>query len=301
MDLENLYNECHAHMIPISKNIDLKKYTTLHIGGKASLLAKPDSITQIQLLLSLADYYQVKTLILGKGSNVLISDDGFNGLVILLASQFSNIRKTGNHLICESGALLKDICLRALEESLSGLEFAYGIPGSAGGAVYMNAGAYGGEMRDVIESVTYLDEKNELKKIYRNDLMFSYRHSIFSNRNICILEAEYALHEGKKDHIKMKMDDLMEKRKAKQPLEKYSAGSTFKRPQGHYASLLISECGLKGYAINDAKVSEKHAGFLINEHNATYADFMKLINDVQNRVYEQFKVKLECEIKIINS
>lgn len=285
--------------ISVKSKVALKEYTTLHIGGFANLLIEPETIEEIRYTLELSKLYEIPYLILGNGSNTLISDHGFDGIVIVLKTNFHHIHKEGKRVHAQSGADLKEVCLFACEHSLSGLEFAYGIPGSSGGTAYMNAGAYGGEVGDVISSCTYLDEFGELCTSSRHELAFSYRHSSFSHRNICILEVVYELKEGNQDSIKLQMDENMRKRTEKQPLEYFSAGSTFKRPQGNYASKLINDCGLKGYAHGDARVSEKHAGFLVNTGNASFQDFMLLIDDVKKVVHDKTGYDLECEVKII--
>ena len=273
--------------IEIRKNEPLKNYTTLHIGGNCKNVYFPKNEEEVKKVLEL------NPIILGCGSNVLIDDKKeYENAMIL--TEFNQIRLEGNVIVADAGAKLMDVCLFAYEHGLTGLEFAYGIPGSVGGAIMMNAGAYGGEMKDVIIGV--LSDKQYYDK---DDCNFGYRHSTFSDSNECILKGYFQLNKGDSSLIHMKMKELIQKRIEKQPLDKYSAGSTFKRGKDFYASQLISECGLKGYHVNDASVSMKHAGFLINEENASFDDFMNLIEKVQEIVYDKTKKRLECEVKII--
>lgn len=273
--------------IEVRRNESFKKYTTLHIGGNCKSIYFPGNEEEVKKIL------KVNPIILGCGSNVLI-DDTREFECAMVLTKFNQIRLEGNTIIADAGAKLMDVCLFALEHGLTGLEFAYGIPGSVGGAIVMNAGAYGGEIKDVIVGV-----KTD-KQYYQNEECdFGYRNSKFSNSNECILKGYFQLQKGDKSIIQMKMDDLLQRRIDKQPLDKYSAGSTFKRGNDFYASQLISDCELKGYHVNDASVSTKHAGFLINEGNASYTEFMQLIEDVQRIVYDKTNKKLECEVKII--
>ncbi|MBR3692941.1 MAG: UDP-N-acetylmuramate dehydrogenase [Erysipelotrichales bacterium] len=266
----------------------LKEYTTLHIGGYCHNLYFPKSEKEIRYLLDTYD-----PIILGRGSNVLINDTVEYDHVMIL-TEYKGIYLQGDVIIAESGARLMDVCLFALEHSLTGLEFAYGIPGSVGGAVIMNAGAYGGEVKDVLIQVDTTEGS------YSNeDCCFEYRKSRFSDTKECILRGYFKVQKGNKEEIQAKMQDLITRRREKQPLDKYSAGSTFKRGKDFYASATISECGLKGYAVNDAMVSTKHAGFLINEGNASYTEFLALIHDVKRIVFEKTGRVLETEVKII--
>lgn len=274
-------------MIEIRKNEYLKKYTTLNIGGLCKHVYFPKDEEEVKEVLTL------NPLILGCGSNVLIDDkQTFEHALIL--TKFNQIYLDGNIIIADAGAKLMDVCLFAYEHGLSGLEFAYGIPGSVGGAIMMNAGAYGGEIKDVIVGV-----KSNIDYYEKNKCDFSYRYSVFTNSNECILKGYFKLKKEDKSIIYMKMNELLNKRIEKQPLDQHSAGSTFKRGEDFYASQLINECQLKGFHVNDASVSMKHAGFLINEGNASFDDFMNLIEKVQEIVYDKTKKKLECEIKII--
>ena len=222
-------------------------------------------------------------------------------MVILIGNDFSEISSLSEtEIYCQSGALLSSFCVFARENSLSGAEFAYGIPGSVGGAVYMNAGAYGGEIKDIISYCDVIDENNEVKRLIPDELCLSYRHSLIMGTEKIIVGAAFSLKKGDKSEIKAAMDDFMNRRKTKQPLEYGSAGSTFKRPEGNYGSLLIDECGLKGYSVGGAQVSEKHAGFVINKDNATFSDVMSVIEDVRRIVKEKTGYVLECEPVIIS-
>ena len=269
-------------------NISLKNYTTLNIGGMCKHVFFPSKLDEIKYVLE-----NYSPVILGCGSNVLINDEIEYESAMILTS-FNKITRNGNKVIAEAGARLMDVCLFALTEGLGGLEFAYGIPGSVGGAMVMNAGAYGGEMKDVVDHVVTLN-----KKYSNHECQFDYRKSIFSNNHELVIETTFNLYPKEKELIEMKMKELISKRIEKQPIDKYSAGSTFKRGKDFYASQIINECNLKGYSVNDAKVSEKHSGFLINENNASYKDFKKLVQEVQKKVYNEKHKELECEIKII--
>ncbi|WP_071441231.1 UDP-N-acetylmuramate dehydrogenase [Traorella massiliensis] len=276
--------------IEIRKDEYLKEYTTLHIGGKCKKIFFPKNEEEVKKILAV---YQ--PIILGNGSNVLISDEReFETAMIL--TQMNHIECHKDMIIADAGAKLMDVCLFAYQKGLSGLEFAYGIPGSTGGAILMNAGAYGGEISDVVERV-----KTIKKEYSKEECAFKYRHSIFSDNDECITMAVFRLKKGDPEMIRMKMKELIAKRIEKQPLDQYSAGSTFKRGPDFYASQLINDCNLKGYRVGDAAVSEKHAGFLINRGHASFHDFLTLIQKVQKIVYEKTSKKLECEIKIIES
>lgn len=276
--------------IEIRKDEYLKEYTTLHIGGKCEKIFFPKNEEEVKKILAV---YQ--PIILGNGSNVLISDEReFETAMIL--TQMNHIECHKDMIIADAGAKLMDVCLFAYQKGLSGLEFAYGIPGSTGGAILMNAGAYGGEISDVVERV-----KTIKKEYSKEECAFKYRHSIFSDNDECITKAVFRLKKGDPEMIRMKMKELIAKRIEKQPLDQYSAGSTFKRGPDFYASQLINDCNLKGYRVGDAAVSEKHAGFLINRGHASFHDFLTLIQKVQKIVYEKTSKKLECEIKIIES
>lgn len=284
------------------RNEKLAKYTSFEIGGCCDILVKPNSADCLKDILKICRENGINYYILGRGSNVLISDKGLKGAVILLSSDFSDIwsgEEDNEHIYCAAGASLTKVCSFARDNSLTGLEFAYGIPGSVGGALYMNAGAYGGEMKDVVESCFYLDENCELKKMSASEMELSYRHSIFSGKNYVITAVCFKLSKGDKSEISAKMSGLMEKRRSKQPLEYPSAGSTFKRPEGDFAARLIEASGLKGYTCGGAQVSEKHSGFVINKDNASFEDVMNVIKDVKEKVYADSGVMLECEVLVM--
>lgn len=275
----------------------LKRHTTFKIGGNARLLAEIDSENTLLKLLEFLRSNNIKFFVIGKGSNILADDNGFDGVILKISKDFSSIRKINDtDIVCTAGTSLSELCLFALENSLSGLEFAYGIPGTAGGALYMNAGAYGGEIKDVILRARYIDSEGEIKTAEKKEMKLSYRHSIFSeNTDMIITDMTLSLTSGNPNNIREKMNDLLQKRKDKQPLEYPSAGSTFKRPEGSYASLLIEECGLKGMSSGGAQVSEKHSGFVINKGNASFKDVIELTDKVKKIVEEKTGYRLELE------
>lgn len=299
-----MYNEialfaekCGATVI---KDAPMKKYTSFRCGGNASVFVIPDCVDSLKKIIDFCNSQNTKPLIIGNGSNLLVTDNGINGVVIKIGSDISKIELLDETTIrCEAGASLKSLCMFALENSLSGLEFAYGIPGTLGGAVYMNAGAYGGEMKDVLVSTTHIDLDGNIGELFQEDLNLRYRGSAYTDNNYTIVSAVMKLKKADKKDIKEAMDDKLQKRKEKQPLEYGSAGSTFKRPTGYFAGALIEESGLKGYTVGGAQVSEKHAGFVINKNNATATDVINLIRDVQKIVFEKHGVMLETEVKII--
>lgn len=280
----------------------LKKHTTFKIGGNAKILVEINSENTLVQLLKFIRENNIKFFVLGKGSNILAEDNGFDGVILKISNKFSEINIADNGIVtCTAGTPLSELCLFALENSLSGLEFAYGIPGTAGGALFMNAGAYGGEIKDVVMSARYVDKKGNIMTINAEDMNLSYRHSIFSeSTDNIIIDMTFCLNKGNKTEIKAKMDELLQKRKDKQPLEFPSAGSTFKRPQGSYASLLIEQCGLKGMSVGGAQVSEKHSGFVINTGDATFADVLSLCDKVKEIVKEKTGYILELEPVILN-
>lgn len=278
----------------------LKNHTTFQIGGKCIALIEPKKVEDIVEAIKICIENNLKFFVIGNGSNLLVPDDGYNGVIIKIKSEFSNIQVEGECLIAHSGAKLSEVYTVAYENSLTGFEFASGIPGTIGGAIFMNAGAYGGEMKDIVESVEVLDLNNyEVKELKNEELDFSYRKSIIQRKNYIVLTIKLKLTKGNKEEIKAVYEDLREKRNSKQPLNFGSAGSTFKRPEGHFASKLIEDAGLKGYHINDAWVSEKHSGFIVNKGNASYREVMELIEYVQKVVFEKFEVKLETEVRIL--
>lgn len=278
----------------------LKNHTTFKIGGNCIALIEPREISDIIEAVKICRENSIKFFIIGNGSNLLVPDEGYNGVIIKLKGEFSTIQVEGEYLIVNSGAKLSEVYTVAYENSLTGFEFASGIPGTIGGAIYMNAGAYGGEMKDIVESVQVLDLDNfELRELKNEELEFSYRKSIIQRKNYIVTSIKLKLQKGNKEEIKAVYEDLRERRNSKQPLNFGSAGSTFKRPEGYFASKLIEDAGLKGYHINDAWVSEKHSGFVVNKGNASYKEVMELIEYVQKVVFEKFGVKLETEVRIL--
>lgn len=275
----------------------LAEYTSFRIGGPCRMLVKPKTITEMQAACSIASRAGIRRFLLGNGSNLLVSDEGFPGMVVRTAGLSRIELLDGNRIFCEAGAPLAKLCWFAQAHALSGLEFAFGIPGSVGGAIYMNAGAYGGEIKDVLQSVRFLGDDGAPGELPTERLGMSYRQSAFTNTERVILSGEFALTPGDPAAIRTRMNDVLARRKAKQPLEYPSAGSAFKRPEGNYASALIEQCGLKGRRMGGAQVSEKHSGFLINAGGATCRDVCGLIAEVQKEVFRQTGYRLECEIK----
>lgn len=274
----------------------MKAHTTFKIGGTADVFVTVNTIDELRIAVSACRENSIPLMILGKGSNLLVSDDGIEGAVIALDGEFKELTVDGNTITVGAGVSLSKLCTVALDNGLSGLEFAYGIPGTVGGAVYMNAGAYGGETKDVCIEATYLTPDGKTGAYSIAELDFSYRHSIFKENDNIILFAKYKLASDDKEAIKARMDDFMNRRRTKQPLEYPSAGSVFKRPEGAFAGTLIEQCGLKGKTVGGAQVSEKHAGFIINAGDATCDDVMNLVGLVQDTVKAQTGYALECEI-----
>lgn len=283
------------------RDCDMKPYTTFKIGGRAdyaAFVSEPSALVELCMAL---DKEGVRYLVVGNGSNLLFPDEGYAGVVILTV-HMKNIEVRGNNIFAQSGASLIKVSCAACEASLSGLEFAYGIPASVGGAIYMNAGAYGSEISYIVKSVRCYDrEKKEVVVFDNKGCNFSYRNSIFesSENRYIILDCEFELEKGEKMNIRALMDDYMSRRREKQPLEYPSAGSAFKRAPGYFTAKLIDEAGLKGYSIGGAKVSEKHAGFIINTGLASASDVKNLMEHIKSTVKEKFDVDIESEIRII--
>lgn len=279
----------------IYENEPMSRHTTFRAGGNASFFVTPRTKEQVvELVTNLKD---IPSMVMGNGSNILFGDGGYDGVVIQIGNRFSDIRVEGNDIIAQSGALLSKIANVAWENGLGGFEFASGIPGSLGGAVVMNAGAYGREMKDVVKLSTCVGESGNVLEIEEHE--FSYRHSIYSDKKLLVLDAIIHLEPRDKDEIKAEMIELNGRRRDKQPLEYPSAGSTFKRPGGYFAGKLIEDAGLKGYRVGGAMVSEKHAGFVINYDNATASDILNLMEHIKKEVYMRFGVELEPEVKIV--
>lgn len=277
----------------------MKKHTTFRVGGCARYLVEPGDVQQLSAVVNACREQKVPYYVVGNGSNLLVSDAGYNGVIIHLFKNMSEIRTEGNHMILQAGALLARAARTACREGLSGLEFASGIPGTVGGALVMNAGAYGGEMKDVVSRVTVLTSEGEPREYTKEQMAFGYRRSRLTEEAGIVLETEFTLHPGRTEEIQARMEELKEKRVLKQPLEYASAGSTFKRPEGHFAGKLIEDAGLRGFRIGDAQVSEKHCGFVINRGNATASEVAEVIRQVQKRVYEDSGIRLQTEVKFL--
>ena len=282
------------------RDVPMSKYTTFRIGGNASVMLTPLNDSQLISVIKECKKENIKPFILGNGSNMLICDAGLKTVVINMCRPEPKIELVnGDTIVCDAGINMSKVCNFALENELTGLEFAFGIPGSAGGAAYMNAGAYGGEMKDVLVECRHIDLDGDLGSLKGDELGLAYRTSAYERNGFIITTLIMKLKKGDKAEIKAKMQELLQRRKDKQPLEFPSAGSTFKRPVGFFAGGLIEECGLKGYSVGGAQVSEKHAGFIINKGGATAQDVLDLIKYVQDRVYEEKGVHLEPEVRLI--
>lgn len=277
----------------------MKKHTTFRIGGPADYYISPKTTEQLQLVLDLCQQQDIPYYIIGNGSNLLVSDSGYRGAVIQICRSMSSITVDGEIIRAEAGVLLSQLAKTALDQELTGLEFASGIPGTLGGAVVMNAGAYGGEMKDVLVEATVLTTKGEVVTIPAVSLELGYRTSTIMKRKDIVLEAVLKLKTGNAEEIRSKMERLKEQRFTKQPLEYPSAGSTFKRPAGHFAGKLIMDAGMQGTQVGGAQVSEKHCGFVVNKNHATAKDVSSLMKVVQEKVKEQFDVELEPEVKFL--
>lgn len=280
-------------------NAPMQEYTTLKIGGKADVLIEPRNTEELKAIIKKAKEENVQTTFIGNGSNLLVLDGGIRGVVIKFGVNFSKTEVNDNIITAQSGILMSKLACVAADNSLTGFEFASGIPGTLGGGIVMNAGAYKGELKDVIIQVTALLKDGTVKVFEQDELNFSYRHSVFTDSDMLVLEAKVKLKKGNKEEIKARIKELSQKRRTTQPLEYPSAGSAFKRPKNGYAAAMIDESGLKGYAVGGAQVSEKHAGFVINRDNASAKDVVCLLKDVQEKVYEKFNTMLEPEIIIV--
>ena len=298
---ERLAALCQLEKIPVLWDEPMKNHTSFKIGGPAAALCVPKDRQQLRELVGFVQREGVDSWYIGNGSNLLVSDAGLSGVAILLDSGFDGeIELDGTVLLAPAGKKLSAVCAAACAAGLTGLEFAYGIPGSVGGAVYMNAGAYGGEMKDRLLWVEYLAPTGEIVRLEQEQLSLSYRHSCFMEEGMqgsCIVRAAFGLQRGEKAAIQSEMDRILNQRRQKQPLEYPSAGSTFKRPQGAFAAQLIDECGLKGFTVGGAQVSEKHAGFVINTGKATCADVLELTRQVRECVQEKTGYLLELEVR----
>ena len=281
----------------VKKDELMKSHTTFRVGGPAAYFVTPQTADEVAKVIEACTQENVSYYIVGNGSNLLVSDKGYEGVIIQIYKQMNQIEVEGTQIRAQAGALLSLVAKRALDAELTGFEFAAGIPGTLGGACVMNAGAYGGEMKDVLQSVTVLTDKGEVKVLAKEELELGYRTSVVAKKGYIVLEAVIELQKGEKEAIQAVMDELKEKRITKQPLEYPSAGSTFKRPEGYFAGKLIQDAGLRGFQVGGAQVSEKHCGFVINKDQATASDVMNLMNQVSDKVYEAFGVRLEPEVK----
>ena len=310
--MERLKQQLQAEGIAYRADEPLAAHCTFKIGGPADVFALPETEEQLCRVIALCKEQGVKYYLLGNGSNILFEDAGYRGAVINVSAMKSAIgilenicfpgkdpALTYDAVVVGADKMLSSLCITALENSLTGLEFAYGIPGTVGGAVYMNAGAYGGEMKDVVTSCRYVGGDGEIHEMSAAEMQLTYRHSVFSGSSMVITSVTMELVPGDKAEIKSRMEELMQRRRDKQPLNFPSCGSTFKRPDGYFAAALIEECGLKGFTIGGAQVSEKHSGFVINRGHATFEDVMAVVNEVKRVVLEKKGVELECEMLIL--
>lgn len=294
--LETLQKAVH---VPILTGEPMSRHTTFRTGGPADYYAAPESAEEIAALIRTARELALPCYIIGNGSNLLVRDGGYRGLIIQIWNNMNEIRVEGDRICAQAGALLSRIAHRALDAELTGLECESGIPGTLGGAVVMNAGAYGGEMKDVLLSVRVLDEDGNVRTLMAEELELGYRTSVILKKGYIVLDAVLQLSHGDSASIAARMEELKIQRVSKQPLEYPSAGSTFKRPEGYFAGKLIQDAGLKGYRVGGAEVSQKHSGFVINVDHATSSDVLQVIADVQKIVQDRFGVFLEPEVRII--
>ncbi len=290
------YNISAAHPIEVRENEPMSRHTTFKIGGEADLYLIPADVEALTNLCRMLNETEVKRFFLGNGSNVVFGDGGYRGAVVSLLS-LDSISVNGEQITAGAGLPLIAVCKKARDEALSGMEFAYGIPGTVGGAVYMNAGAYDGDISKILTESTYLDPADlTVHTIPAAEHNFAYRDSVYQKNGYIILSAKFALNRGNQAEIAEKMNGFMQRRIEKQPLEYPSAGSAFRRYPGHYTGQMIEECGLKGYTVGGVQVSEKHAGFIINRGGATAEDLDKLIAIIKDKVYEKFGCKIQCEL-----
>ena len=297
MDLQAIFAGCTAKELLLEE--PMAKHTSFRIGGPADVLAQPADEAELAALLKRAAEHAVPVTLIGNGSNLLVRDKGIRGLVIKLSNSFSDMKALGNELTFGSGISLAMASKKAASLSLSGLEFAVGIPGTIGGAVYMNAGAYDGEMAKVVTSVRVMDREGKISELKASELAFAYRHTALQNSGLIVTSVTCVLQPDEADAIAAKMADFSQRRISKQPLELPSAGSMFKRPVGYFAGTLIEQTGLKGYTVGGAQVSQKHAGFVVNVGGATAQDVLQLISDVQSKVFAAHGVRLEPEVLVL--
>lgn len=301
MDFQALYNTLSSTIDKEHMRLDcpMKEYTSFRAGGNAGLMIEPGDMAELFAAAEACGREKLPYLVMGNGSNLLFRDEGYDGVVIRIARGIDRVRVEGNVVFAEAGMLLSSVAKAAMEHSLTGLEFASGIPGSLGGAVFMNAGAYGGEMKDVVLSTMALQPNGMIKDRKKEDMKLGYRHSVFQETGEIIIGVKLLLSPGNQDEIREQMRVLTAKRNEKQPVSLPSAGSFFKRPEGHFAGRLIEDSGLKGLACGGARVSPMHAGFIVNEGNATTKDILDLMRIVQETVYDKTGVRLEPEVRII--
>ena len=300
MSFDKIYDYAKSIGCQAQRDVPMSKYTTFRIGGNAAVMLTPTADEQLASIIKKCKEENIKPFIIGNGSNMLISDNGLDTVVINMCRPEPKIELVnGDTVVCDAGATMSKVCNFALENGLTGLEFAFGIPGSAGGAAYMNAGAYGGEMKDVLVECRHIDRDGNFGALNGEELGLAYRTSAYEHNGFIITTLVMKLSKGNKNEIRAKMQELLQRRKDKQPLEYPSAGSTFKRPEGYFAGALIEECGLKGYSVGGAQVSEKHAGFVINKGSATAKDVLSLIKYIQDKVFSEKGVMLEPEVRLI--
>ena len=277
----------------------MKNHTTFRVGGPADYFVAPHTEEEIRKIVALCEEKEIPWFVTGNGSNLVVSDEGYHGVILSVYKNFQGIEVEGNRIRAKAGSMLVSISQAAREAGLSGMEFASGIPGTLGGGVRMNAGAYGGEMSQVVTTVTVVNRNGEIMELDNSTMEYGYRTSVIQNQSFVVTKVTFRLQPGDPEQIAAKMEELAIRRREKQPLEYPSAGSTFKRPEGHFAGQLIMEAGLRGYSVGGAKVSEKHCGFIINTGKATAEDVKDVIWEVQRRVKERFHVELEPEIKFL--
>lgn len=286
--------------IEFTSNEPMSKHTSFKIGGNADRFIKVNNKENLAEIIKICKENNTKIQIIGNGSNLLVTDKGLRSAVLSLTGEFNKIKLVDDEtVVCGAGVMLSALCIFAKQNELTGLEFAYGIPGTVGGAVYMNAGAYGGEMKDVLAKSNHVDENSNHGSFMENELELAYRKSVYTDKNYFITDVVLKLKKDNVNSINAKMNELMGKRKDKQPLEYPSAGSTFKRPEGYFAAALIEECGLKGLSVGGAEISAKHSGFVINKGGATCNDVLMLVEKIKNIVLKEKNIELECEIKIV--
>lgn len=278
---------------------EMKNHTTFEIGGPCDVMIIPENKEQVLNTLKTIKEHGFSYMVIGNGSNLLVSDKGLRMVIIKLGEAFSQIKIEGEKVYAQAGAELAEVAKASIEEGLAGMEYVSGIPGNIGGAITMNAGAYGGEMKDIVGTVTCLGQDLEIRTYTNEDMHFSYRHSRVQEENLIVLEVELALEKGNQEEIDELYHSLTQRREEKQPLEYASAGSTFKRPEGYYAGKLIDDAGLRGYKHNNAMVSEKHCGFVINTGGAACDDVLYVIRHIQKEIYDKYRVKLQTEVKIL--